>query len=89
MLQPPAHDRQPRDDPAAPREPTLEEDVAAERARFDARKAEHVKALADYAERMKPHALKTAGITTDSRVNDKTRCGSRPRSRRARSCGRS
>ena len=54
------------------REPTLEEDVAAERARFDARKAEHVKALAGYAERMKPHALKTAGITTDSRVNDKS-----------------
>jgi len=54
------------------REPTIEEDVAAERARFDARKAEHVKALAGDSERMRPHALKSAGITTDSRVNDKT-----------------
>jgi hypothetical protein len=47
-------------------------DVEHDRARFDEYKRTHQQRLAEYAERAKPHALKRAGITTDSRVNDDT-----------------
>ena len=46
-------------------------DVAQERARFDAAKRTHERHRVQYAERA-PHALKSAGITTDSRVNEGT-----------------
>jgi hypothetical protein len=55
------------------REPTVEEDVAQERARFDQAKQEHLRRLAGYAQRDKPQALRKAGITTDSRVDRDTR----------------
>ena len=63
----------------------IEEEVAAERARFDAAKRTHERHLVQFAERP-PHALKRAGITTDSRSTRTRRSGSRPRSRRAGSC---
>ena len=58
------------------RQPTMTEDealadVALERARFDAAKRTHQQHLAQYGER-RPHALKSAGIITDSRVNNDT-----------------
>jgi hypothetical protein len=59
------------------RQPTATEeevlaDVAQERARYDAAKRIHQQRLAEHDARSKPHALKTAGITTDSRVNEDT-----------------
>jgi hypothetical protein len=59
------------------RQPTATEeevraDVERERARFDARMAEDKLRRAEAAERLKPHALKQAGITTDSQVDDET-----------------
>ena len=54
------------------REPTIEEDVAAERARFDARAKEHAQRVAGYRQRAQPHVLKRHGITTDSKVDDET-----------------
>ena len=59
------------------RQPTAtEEEVRAEvehdRARFEEHRRTHQQRLAEYAERAKPHALKSAGITTDSRVDGDT-----------------
>ena len=67
------------------REP-VDTDIEAERARFDEHARAHKQRLAEYAQRSTPHVLKTAGITTDSRVDRRRRSGSRPRSTRARSC---
>ena len=53
------------------REP-LDTDIAAERARFDEHARVHKQRLAEYAQRSTPHVLKTAGITTDSRVDSET-----------------
>jgi hypothetical protein len=54
------------------RQVTVEEDVAAEKARFDAAKAEHARRLAEEDALDHPHVLKQAGVTTDSQVNDDT-----------------
>jgi hypothetical protein len=54
------------------REPTVAEDVAAERARFDQAAKEHEQRLAEYRQRAQPHVLKANGITTDSKVDDGT-----------------
>ena len=53
------------------REP-LDAEIEAERARFDEHARVHKQRLAEYAQRSTPHVLKTAGITTDSRVDDET-----------------
>jgi hypothetical protein len=51
------------------REPTVEEDFAAERARFEARAKQHRQRLAHYRQ---TRVLLAHGITTDSKVNSKT-----------------
>ena len=51
---------------------TPEEDVAAERARFDQARADHTRRLKEIHARDRPHALKAAGVKTDSQVNDKS-----------------
>jgi hypothetical protein len=52
------------------REPTATEDLEAERARFEAAKREHRERLTHYP--AQPHALRSAGITTDARVDGDT-----------------
>jgi hypothetical protein len=56
-------------EPAAT-EDEVRADIEAERARFDAAKSTHEQRLAHYP--AQPHALRSAGITTDSRVKDDT-----------------
>jgi hypothetical protein len=51
---------------------TPEEDVAAEKARFDQARAENERRLKEIDAHDRPHVLKTAGVKTDSQVNDKT-----------------
>jgi hypothetical protein len=55
-----------------PTEEEVRADVEHDRARFEESKRTHQQRLADYAQRSKPHALKSAGITTDSRVDGGT-----------------
>jgi hypothetical protein len=47
-------------------------DVAAQKAKFDAAKAENARRLQEEDALDRPHVLKQAGIKTDSHVNDKT-----------------
>ena len=55
------------------REPAIGEDYAAERARFDARAEQHRKRVAQLRQSApQPHVLKANGITTDSKVNDRS-----------------
>jgi hypothetical protein len=53
-------------------EDAVRADVEAERAKFDAAKAQNARRLAEEEQLTRPHVLKQAGVKTDSLVNDKT-----------------